>query len=93
MNLSRTDFVLGNMGQNGLYKPNMKLFLNDYDKNGRLEAIYTYEIGDKDFPIHDRDELIKQLPDLKKKLLYYEDYSNLSMKDIFNESAKDGMLL
>lgn len=79
------DLVLGNMGQNGLYKPNMKLFLNDYDNNGRLEAIYTYEIGDEDFPIHDRDELIKQLPNLKKKLLYYEDYSNLSIKDIFNE--------
>ena len=26
------DLVLGNMGQNGLYKPNMKLYLNDYDQ-------------------------------------------------------------
>jgi FG-GAP repeat. len=74
------DLVLGNMGQNGLYKPNMKLYLNDYDQNGKLEAIYTYSIDNKDFPIHDRDELIKQLPDLKKKLLYYEDYANQSIK-------------
>ncbi len=80
------DLVLGNMGQNGLYKPNMKLYLNDYDQNGKLEAIYTYNIDKKDFPIHDRDELIKQLPDLKKKLLYYEDYANQSIKDIFNET-------
>ncbi len=80
------DLVLGNMGQNGLYKPNMKLYLNDYDQNGKLEAIYTYRIDNKDFPIHDRDELIKQLPDLKKKLLYYEDYANQSIKDIFNET-------
>ena len=80
------DLVLGNMGQNGLYKPNMKLYLNDYDQNGKLEAIYTYSIDKKDFPIHDRDELIKQLPDLKKKLLYYEDYANQSIKDIFNET-------
>ena len=80
------DLVLGNMGQNGLYKPNMKLYLNDYDQNGKLEAIYTYSIDNKDFPIHDRDELIKQLPDLKKKLLYYEDYANQSIKDIFNET-------
>ena len=80
------DLVLGNMGQNGLYKPNMKLYLNDYDQNGKLEAIYTYSIDNKDFPIHDRDELIKQLPDLKKKLLYYEDYANQSIKDIFNEA-------
>ena len=80
------DLVLGNMGQNGLYKPNMKLYLNDYDQNGKLEAIYTYSIDNKDFPIHDRDELIKQLPDLKKKLLYYEDYANQSIEDIFNET-------
>ena len=80
------DLVLGNMGQNGLYKPNMKLYLNDYDQNGKLEAIYTYNIDKKDFPIHDRDELIKQLPDLKKKLLYYKDYANQSIKDIFNET-------
>ena len=64
----------------------MKLYLNDYDQNGKLEAIYTYRIDNKDFPIHDRDELIKQLPDLKKKLLYYEDYANQSIEDIFNET-------
>ena len=78
------DFVLGNMGQNGFYKPGMKLFLNDFDNNGRAEAIYTYSLEEKDFPIHDRDELIKQLPELKKKLLYYKDYSNKSIKDIFS---------
>ena len=61
------DLVLGNMGQNGSYKPNMKLYPNDYDQNGKLEAIYTYSIDKKDFPIHDRDELIKQLPDLKNE--------------------------
>ena len=79
------DFIVGNMGQNGFYKPNMKFFLNDFDKNGRAEAIFTYNINNKDFPIHDRDELIKQLPNLKKKLLYYKDYSNLSINDIFTE--------
>ena len=79
------DFILGNMGQNGFYKPDMKFFLNDFDNNGRAEAIFTYNINNKDFPIHDRDELIKQLPNLKKKLLYYKDYSNLSINDIFTK--------
>ena len=75
------------MGQNGLYKPNMKLYLNDYDQNGKLEAIYTYSIDKKDFPIHDRDELTKQLPDFEKETTFtYEDYANQSIKDIFNET-------
>lgn len=81
------DFVVGNMGSNGFYKNNMKYFLNDFDKNGKLEAIFTYRINDKDYPIHDRDELIKQLPELKKQLLYYRDYSNLSITEIFDDKT------
>ena len=46
------DFVLGNMGQNGFYKPNMKFYLNDFDQNGKLESIYTYRINGDDYPIH-----------------------------------------
>ena len=79
------DFVIGNMGQNGFYKPNMKFYLNDFDKNGKLETIYTYQINGDDYPIHDRDELIKQLPELKKKLLYYKDYSLQTINDIFDK--------
>ena len=79
------DFVVGNMGQNGFYKPNMKFYLNDFDQNGKLETIYTYKINGNDYPIHDRDELIKQLPELKKKLLYYNDYSTQTIKDIFDK--------
>ena len=79
------DFVLGNMGQNGFYKPNMKFYLNDFDQNGKLESIYTYRINGDDYPIHDRDELIKQLPELKKNLLYYNDYSVQTIKDVFDK--------
>jgi len=79
------DFVVGNMGQNGFYKPNMKFYLNDFDKNGKLETIYTYKINGDDYPIHDRDELIKQLPELKKKLLYYKDYSVQTINDVFDK--------
>ena len=79
------DFVVGNMGQNGFYKPNMKFYLNDFDKNGKLETIYTYNINGDDYPIHDRDELIKQLPELKKKLLYYKDYSVQTINDVFDK--------
>ncbi len=60
------DFVVGNMGQNGFYKPNMKFYLNDFDKNGKLETIYTYKINGDDYPIHDRDELIKTITRIKR---------------------------
>jgi len=87
------DLIVGNMGLNGLYKPKMKYYLNDFDKNGRLEAIFTYSINNEDFPIHDKDELIKQLPNLKKDLLYYKDYSNKTIQDIFNKDILDNSLI
>ena len=87
------DFVIGNMGQNGFYKPNMKFYLNDFDQNGKLETIYTYRINGDDYPIHDRDELIKQLPELKKKLLYYNDYSVQTIKDVFDKDLLESSFI
>jgi len=87
------DLIVGNMGLNGFYKPKMKYYLNDFDKNGRLEAIFTYSINNEDFPIHDKDELIKQLPNLKKDLLYYRDYSNKTIQDIFDIDQLDNSLI
>ena len=79
------DIVAGNAGRNGFYKPKMRVYVNDFDRNGRIEQIYAYEVDGDYYPVHDKDELIKQLPGLKKKLLYYADYAKASMSDLFSE--------
>ena len=71
----------------------MKFYLNDFDQNGKLETIYTYRINGDDYPIHDRDELIKQLPELKKKLLYYNDYSIQTIKDVFDKDLLESSFI
>ena len=43
------------------------MFVNDFDSNGFKEQIICYEIGGKNYPILDKDELIAQLPAIKKK--------------------------
>ena len=80
-----SDLVAGNAGRNGFYKPKMRMYVNDFDRNGRIEQIYAYEVDGGYYPVHDKDELIKQLPGLKKKLLYYADYASASMSDLFPE--------
>jgi hypothetical protein len=87
------DIVAGNAGRNGFYKPRMRMYVNDFDRNGRIEQIYAYEVDGDYYPVHDKDELIKQLPSLKKKLLYYADYANVSMSDLFSEELLSSSLV
>ena len=63
----------------------MKMFVNDFDSNGFKEQIICYEIDGKNYPILDKDELIAQLPSIKKKIIYYSDYSNLSINKLFDK--------
>jgi hypothetical protein len=85
------DLIIGNVGNNSFYKPNMKLFVKDFDSNGSLEQIITLEEKKEDYPILDKDELIKQIPSLKKKFLYYKDYAAASYRDLFGEAGYQGV--
>ncbi|NHF60658.1 VCBS repeat-containing protein [Flavobacteriaceae bacterium TP-CH-4] len=77
------DIVAGNMGANNFYEPQMKLFVADFDGNGFQEQIICKYIGGKYYPIADKDELVSQLPALKKKLLYYNEYAQADMATLF----------
>ena len=79
------DILAGNLGTNNFFSPNMKLYINDFDKNGFYEQILCERIGNSYFPILDKDDLINQMPSLKKQLFYYKDYSDASIDKIFNQ--------
>lgn len=83
------DIIASNIGKNTFYRPGMKLFINDFDKNGTYEQIFCEKIGDKYYPLIDKDDLISQLPYLKKKLFYYKDYAELSIEEIFDKTNLD----
>jgi len=78
------DFVLGNHGLNSFFKTGDRMYVLDFDGNGSIEQIYCTEMGGKYYPIVDRDELVSQLPSLKKSLLYYKDYANKSIDELFS---------
>ena len=79
------DLVGGNMGLNNFYEPDMRMYIADFDGNGFKEQIICKKKGNAYYPIVDKDELLSQIPSLKKKLLYYEDYAKASMQSIFSE--------
>ncbi|MBS1507112.1 MAG: VCBS repeat-containing protein [Bacteroidetes bacterium] len=86
------DFVLGNMGLNTRLKTSdkkpLKMILGDFDGNGSSDHILLYFNGDKSYPFATRDQLVKQVPYLKKKFLNYKDYRNVTTQDILSPAQE-----
>lgn len=83
------DMVFGNWGHNMKYhatveKP-MKIYIRDFDKNGRPEGLLEWFApgDDKAFPFHNRHDLTSQMPSLKKNGLKYADFAKKQIKDLF----------
>lgn len=83
------DFVLGNLGLNSKFTPSpeqpVKLYVNDFDKNGSFESIFAFSDGAHEYPFVLRQDLLKQMSSLKKKFIYSRDYAGKTMPDIFDE--------
>jgi hypothetical protein len=85
----RPDFVAGNHGYNSFFKEADKMYVHDFDGNGAVEQIFCTKVNGKYYPVADKDDLTAQMPGLKKKLLYYKDYAQMSMDDLFSRSLLD----
>lgn len=83
------DLVAGNLGLNNRLKPSdqhpVRLYYNDFDDNGKKEQVLTYYLGGKEIPFVTKEELVRQIPELKKKYLYAEDFAKASLNDIFKK--------
>lgn len=86
------DFVLGNCGRNHQHKPSekepMTIHVADFDENGSLDPIVCYYIQGTSYPLASRDELLDQIPVLKKKYVKYADYAGATLDDIFNTEQR-----
>jgi len=82
------DFVLGNLGQNSRVQPDVlnpvSLYVNDFDQNGSVEPIFTFQKNGIDYPMALRPDIIKQMSSLKKKFIYHKDYADKSINEIFD---------
>ena len=82
------DLVAGNLGLNTRLKASpvepVRMYYNDFDDNGKREQILTYYLGGKEIPFANKSELEKQMPYLKKKFLYAENFAKATLKDLFD---------
>lgn len=83
------DLIAGNLGLNNRLKASdtqpVKMYYNDFDDNDKQEQVLTYYLSGREIPFATKDELTKQMPSLKKKYLYAEDFAKASLKEIFGK--------
>jgi hypothetical protein len=89
------DFIAGNLGLNNNYHVTaqhpIKLYAEDVDANGSIDPIKFYYIKDENderklYPSINRDQLVAQVPLMKKKFLLNKDYANATAEDIFPDN-------
>ena len=97
----KTDYIAGNLGENSFFSENGKFsinnYFNDFDNNGTFESIITKFLKDKngvykEYPTASRDELITQLPYLKKKFFTYKSFAKATINDLFSKVQLDGSI-
>ena len=89
-NDGKNDLIVGNHGLNSRFnasksKP-LRLYYNDFDKNGFGEGIICFEAENgKDYPYALRHDLIDQIKSLKKKFPDYESFKTADITKIFDQ--------
>ncbi len=83
------DFIAGNIGLNHRLKATpatpVTLIADDFDRNGSLDPVMSYYADGHQYPFAGRDQMIAQLPVLKKKFTRYAPYARAKMNEIFSK--------
>ncbi|WP_420460009.1 FG-GAP-like repeat-containing protein [Neolewinella sp.] len=82
------DLAAGNHGLNSRLHASpdrpLELYLNDFDGNGKAEQLITqYAADGRSYPLVLRDDLVKQLPSLRKTVPGYADYQGKTLAELF----------
>jgi len=89
----KTDIIAGNYGLNAKLKPTnqdpVKLYLTDLDKNGTIDPLLTYSINQKNYTFLGKGDIEKQVPQIKKKFLFYHDFAGKTVNELFGDSLTD----
>jgi hypothetical protein len=82
------DFIVGNRGLNTQVKVSEKqpctMYYKDFDGNGSIDGIMCYYIQGKSYPALSRDEMVDQIPALRKRFNDYASYSTATINDFFS---------
>lgn len=96
-----TDYVIGNIGLNtfltGSREHPVSMYGFDLNNDGNLTCVptkfYRNRNGElKEYPIHGRDEIVEQMPFIKKKYLTYSSFADATIEDMIPAEIMDRSL-
>src|SRR5215217_2737414 len=96
----RTDYIVGNLGQNSLMQASdeypVYITAKNFDKSGysAVPSIFLKaENGQlKEFPVCGRDDMTKQMISMKKKFPNYKSYAKATLEEILSPEQRNGAL-
>ena len=91
------DLVTGNFGINTRFTASPEApfgcYAKDFDNNGTLDPIVTMYEGKNNFPLVQKEVMVKQIPSLKKKYLYASIYSETTIDKMWGNNLSDALHL
>lgn len=86
------DFVVGNLGLNSRLRASanepISMVVGDIDNNNSLDHILTYYNQGKRYPLISRDQLVKQIPAMRRRFLKYSNFKDVQLEDIVDASMQ-----
>ena len=86
----RPDLIIGNMGLNTQFsaseKEPLEMYYKDFDNNGSVDPIFSFYIQHQQYPYLSRDELVAQLPLLRKRFSTFNSYADIKMNELFEHN-------
>jgi hypothetical protein len=107
-NDGKTDYVLGNLGENSFYKASPKypltVYAKDLDGNGAMEPFVTTWLVSKknadgsngpvkEFTAQNHDDIVARLPAFKKRFLSYESFASADINEILNDTLMQNAVI
>ncbi|HEU5051937.1 MAG TPA: VCBS repeat-containing protein [Hanamia sp.] len=97
------DYIVGNLGLNSYFKVSDKhpvsVLAKDFDNNGSYDAILSMflPVSQKDttkfeFPVESRDEVMREMPGLRKRFTNYKSFAGATMDSLFTPHEREGAL-
>ena len=90
------DYLAGNLGLNYKYKTNKKapfeVYSNDFDENGTLDIVFSYEKHGAKLPLRGRECSSQQVPAIKQRFKTFESFANADLNTIYGDKMLERSL-
>ncbi len=96
------DYIVGNVGLNSFYRPTdqypVRVYGKDFDNNGSYDAIPSIYLPAQDgtmkeFPAQTRDDLIKQMIEMRNKFQSYKDFATATFDKLLTKDELNGAII